>query len=204
MKNTLLTLALALAASSAFAGPYGTPPPPPKNPVIPAEPPPPACNTISYDFVEAQYLRLFGTNEADGFGAHISKSITGNLFGFGSYNQFWGDTDFLSLDAGLGYHIPMTSCVDLVGKVACVYDESDFDEAFSGTVGLGFRIGLAQWLQLDLFYHGYAYEFEEYSNSGSAALIFREVIAPSVDVIVAGGLGEDDYQQVSAGFRYNF
>ncbi len=200
MKHTLLTLAFGLAVTSSFAGTSAAP----KNPVVPASPPAPACNTISYDFVEAQYIRLFGENEADGFGAHISKSLTSNLFAFGSYNQFWGDTDFLSLDAGLGYHIPLTSCVDLVGKVACVYDESDFDEAFSGTVGLGFRIGLAQWLQLDLFYHGFAYEFEDYFSSGSAALIFREVIAPKVDIIVAGGVGEEDYQQVSAGFRYNF
>lgn len=200
MKNTLLTLALGLAVSSIQAGTE----PGPKNPIPPSQPPAPACNTISYDFAELEYHHLFSDYESDGIGAHISKTITGNLFGFGSYNQFFDGTELISFDAGLGYHFQVTSCVDFVVKAACVYDDDIWEQTWSGLTGAGFRVGLAQWLQLDVFYHGFIYDFEDYISSGSAALIFREVLAPKVDVIVSGAVGEDDYQQVSAGLRYNF
>jgi hypothetical protein len=59
-------------------------------------------------------------------------------------------------------------------------------------------------LQFDVFYHGYYSNFEDYSNSGSAALIFREILAPKMDVIVSGSVGEGDYQSIAAGIRYNF
>ncbi len=201
MKNTLLALVIGLAASSVQAGTEISA----KNPLPPATPPAPACNTISYDFVELQYQHLFADGEdSDGVGAHFSKSIVGSLFGFASYNKFFNDADFWSVDAGLGYHIPLTSCADLVVKGAVVYDEDNFDSAVSGSTGIGVRLGLAQWLQLDVFYHAFFYEFEDMSSSGSAALIFREVVAPKIDIIVAGSVGQDDYQDVSAGFRYNF
>lgn len=198
MKNTLLTLALGLAVSSVQAG--GDP----KNPLPPSQPPPPACNTISYDFIEAEYQHVFGESESDGYGIALSKTLNGNLFGFAAVNQYFGDVDMISTDAGLGYHIPVTNCVDLVVKAACVYEDDNWGSAWSGTAGAGFRVGLAQWLQLDVFYHGFWYDFDEYFNSGSAALIFREVVAPRVDVIVAGSVGEGDYEQITAGFRYNF
>jgi hypothetical protein len=197
MKNSLLTLAVALIASAANAGTNA------KNPVAPAVPPAPACNTLSYDFVEATWQHSFAGDGSDGYGLALNKTIAGNLFGFADFNQFFSPDEWY-LGGGLGYAVPLTSCIDWVTKVGVVHSDTQFDQAWNGTVGTGFRVGLAQWLQLDVFYHGYYSDFEDYTSSGSAALIFREIIAPKVDVIVAGSVGEADYQSISAGIRYNF
>ena len=133
----------------------------------------------------------------------FNKTLVGDLFAFGDYNQFFSP-DQWDLGAGVGYALPLTSCIDWVTKVGVLYSDSEFDQTWNGSVGTGFRIGLAQWLQLDVFYHGFYSDFEDYTSSGSAALIFREIIAPKVDVIVSGSVGEDDYQSISAGIRYNF
>jgi hypothetical protein len=191
------------AAISLNAGPMWD-----KTPVLqptPAAPPPPLCNTISYDFVQAQYHHLFSEDyPSDGFGIATSKSLTDNLFGFANYNQYFDGTELLSIDAGLGYHVPVTQCIDFVVKAASVYDDSIYGSAFSGSGGLGFRMGLTSWLQVDVFYHGFWYKFEDYSNSGSAAVILREVIAPKLDVVLSGSVGQEDWQTVSAGLRFNF
>jgi hypothetical protein len=199
MKTTLIALAVALTVTSANAGTSSAKNPPQQPPAPPA----PACNTISYDFVEANWLHSFSGDGADGFGVAINKTIVGNLFANADYNQYFNPDQF-DVAAGLGYHVPLTSCIDWVVKASVVYGETDFDEAWSGSVGTGFRIGLASWLQLDVFYHGFYYDFEDYTSSGSAALIFREIIAPKVDIIIAGSIGEDDYEAISAGIRYNF
>ncbi|MBL9118134.1 MAG: hypothetical protein JNJ83_24215 [Verrucomicrobiaceae bacterium] len=201
MKNTLLTLALALVVSNANAGVSGDIA---KNPVLPPPvAPAPACNNISYNFFEASWLHSFAGEGADGFGVALNKSIAGNLFATADYNQFFSPDQF-DVAGGLGYFVPVTSCVHWVTKASLVYSETDFDDAFSGSAGTGFRIGLSQWLQLDVFYHAFWYDFDELTHSGSAALIFREILAPNVDVIVSGSAGEEDYQAISAGFRYNF
>jgi hypothetical protein len=133
----------------------------------------------------------------------VNKTIAGNLFAIADYNQFFNPDQF-DIAGGLGYFVPLTSCIHWVNKASVVYSDYEGDTAFSGSVGTGFRIGLTNWLQFDVFYHGFWYDFDNYTSSGSAALIFREILAPKVDVIVAGSVGEDDYQGISAGFRYNF
>jgi hypothetical protein len=197
MKGTLLILAVALITSAANAGSSA------KNPVVADAPPAPACNTLSYDFVEAVWQHSFAGDGSNGYGIALNKTIAGNLFGFADFNQLFSPDEYY-VGGGLGYAVPLTSCIDWVTKVGAVYSDTQFDQNWNGTVGSGFRIGLAQWLQLDVFYHGYFSDFEDYTNSGSAALIFREIIAPKVDTIVACSIGEGDYQSISAGFRYNF
>ncbi len=203
MKNNILTLALALVVSSANAGTSSS-----KQPTMPPPAPPaPACNDLSYNFFEATYVHNFGENDTDtdGYALTLSSTIVGNLFGFAEFNQGFGDSDFISADAGLGYHVPLTSCIDFVVKAAIVYDDYDNSdsEIWSGLGGVGFRIGLAKWLELDLFYHAFWDDFDKVESSGSLALIFREVIAPKVDIIIDGVVGENS-QGLSAGFRYNF
>jgi hypothetical protein len=201
MKHTLLTLALTLITSAASAGGFGKNPIP--APLPPPELPAPACNSLSYDFVEAVYQHSFAGEGADGFGLAMNKSINDNLFGFADYNQF-SVPDEWYLGGGIGFALPVNQCIDWVSKLGAVYSDTDYAQQWNGTIGTGFRMGLTQWLQMDVFYHGYYSNFEDYSNSGSAALIFREVIAPKVDIIVYGSIGEDDYQSVATGLRYNF
>ncbi len=201
MKHTLLILALTLITSVATAGTFGKNAIPP--PLISAEPPAPACNTLSYDFVEAVYQHSFAGDGAHGFGLATNKSITDNVFAFGDYNQFFSPDEWY-LGGGIGLALPVNGCIDWVSKLGAVYSDTFYAQQMNGTFGTGFRMGLTNWLQMDVFYHGYYSNFEDYSNSGSAALILREVIAPKVDLIVYGSVGEGDYRAIATGFRYNF
>lgn len=201
MKNTLLTLALALVVSNANAGTSA------KNPVAAPPPPAPACNSISYDFVEGGYGHIFNDDGADADGAYLtlSSTIAGNLFGFAEVNQYFSDDgDLFSADAGLGYHVALTSCIDWVIKAAIVYDDPENgSEVWSGIAATGFRVGLAKWLELDAFYHVFWEDFDRDVHGGSVALIFREIIAPKIDLVTAGVFTEDG-QAITAGIRFNF
>jgi hypothetical protein len=202
MKKLLLTAALALPLVTTLAGPQYTG----KQPVYPLPapaPPKPACNNISYDFFEAAYVHSFVGDGADGYGLALNKLIAGGLFATADYNQFFNPDEFY-IGGGLGYFVPVTSCLHWVNKAGLVYSDTQYDSALNGNIGTGFRIGVTNWLQLDVFYHGYYAEFSTYTSSGSAALVFRELLAPKMDMIVSGSVGEGDYQAMSAGLRYNF
>jgi hypothetical protein len=197
MKNTLLALtAVSVLASQAAAGTTG------KQPVATAPAPAPACNTISYDFIEAGWSRDLSGDGADGFGAAINKSLTDNLFGYADFNHF-SSPDENYIGAGVGYHLPVTSCIDWVVKGGVLYSDLESTETWDGVFATGFRMSLNHWLQLDLFYNARWVDFDSVESSGSAALIFREVLAPKTDLFVLGSVGED-YEAIYAGFRYNF
>ena len=204
MKNTILALTVLATASLANAGTssgkaLATPP---------QTPPAPACSTISYDFVEAGYGRIFGDfADANGAYATFSSTIAGNLFGFVEANQYWGENnsgDFFSADAGLGYHIPLTSCIDWVVKAALVYDSPEGgDDTFSGIAATGFRFSLGSNLEINTFYNAFWSEFEDVIHGGTLALIVRDVLAPKVDVVIAGIVTEEG-EAATLGLRYNF
>lgn len=197
MKKTIL--ALALLSTNAFAGPSG-------KTTVPPPPPPPACS-ISYDFVEAGYGHIWGDDDADADGAYFtfSKSITGNLFGFVEASQYWADdVDFFSADAGLGFHLPLTPCIDWAIKGAVVYDKVESsDEVWSGIASTGLRIAAAPWLEVNAFYNIFFEDFDRSVNGGTLAFIFPSIIAPKVDLVAAGVVTEEG-EAVTLGVRYNF
>jgi hypothetical protein len=141
-------------------------------------------------------------DDSDGFGIALSKTIAGNLFVYADYTQFLDPDEFYA-GAGLGYHLPLTSCIDWVGKVGALYSDDLVGQTWGAEVATGLRIGITKWLQLDLFYSGRFVEFDTWESAGSAALIFREVLAPKLDFFVLGSVGED-YESLYTGIRYNF
>ena len=172
--------------------------------------------------------------DSDGYAIGLSKTLVGNLYGFASFGQSFaednvtvsgiditGESESLSVAFGVGYHVPVASTVDWVIELGAAYGEVDNTITASlgslsasisadgdawGAVGsTGFRIALAKWLELDLFYTAlYSDDTEEdLTHAGSASLIFRELLAPKLDIVVSGGITEEA-EAISAGLRYNF
>ena len=110
---------------------------------------------FSYDYFSAGYSRidyeedLFGGSvDGDTFGLAGSYGITENFFVFGSFDtghvedDFGDSVDVTLYDLGLGYHMPLTDRVDLVGSLSYEYAElSDSGISFDEN-GFGFGIGL--------------------------------------------------------------
>ena len=222
MKTTIL-LALVATALPALAGSGKAP--------AQVAPPAPEASTISYDFIGAGWNRTLdglsvdglGTTDIDGYDINLSKTITGGLFGFANFGQGFADIsgqgvtvdlETLAAAVGVGYHVGVASNVDFVVQAGAAYTE--FDASASGfgvTVPLGsgdewgavgaagFRIALTNWLELNLFYNA-GYFDSEYSNAGSANLIFRNIVS-TVDLVLSGSINED-VESIGAGLRYNF
>jgi len=209
MKNITASLVF-LIASAAVAGPMGYDSKNPKAPVLPppAPIPEPSCR-ISYDFLEAGYNHVMPDEGSTGQGYYLgfNKSINENFYGWGhggqTFNTGWDQVD---VAGGLGVHVPVGRCFDWVTKVGCLYVNGEGESNWGVVGGTGFRFSVASWLEINTFYHfsnTFADPTDWREHSGSAALIFKEVLMPRVDTVLAG-VYADSGTGVSLGLRYNF
>ncbi len=207
MKTPLFVLLILAASTAIYAGPMGYNEKNPKAPVLPPPTPPaPSCE-ISYDFLEAGWNHVIpdAGSAADGYYLYGNKSINDHLYGFLSGGETFPGVDQYDVAAGLGFHTPVFRCFDWVTKVGCLYESYDGFSDFGYTVGTGFRISLTRWLEVDTFYH-FSQVFDgddELNHSGTASLVFKELVIPKLDTVVSG-VYADDGTSVSVGLRYNF
>lgn len=166
----------------------------------------------------------------------VFSSESRSLSAFGETFDANGDLNSLNAVLGLGFHTPVAHSVDWVLQLGATYSRTDLDiggsdhrghghswhidqaatiDGFGLQAATGFRIALAPWLELDLFYQ-YAWTDAEAEvlgatfsstdadlHAGKAALVFRNLGVPNLDLILSGLVAEN-VQTLNAGLRYNF
>ena len=206
MKISPTLASLALLTSAVVAGPTGYDA---KAPTLPPPPIPEASCRISYDYFEGGWTHIMPDSGSDGDGYFLSanKSLNDHFFALVHGGQtFMGDNTLTDVAGGIGFHAPVMNCFDWVVKTACFYEDSDYwGDNFGWNVATGIRVSLSSWLEFNTFYHA-SDTFEDsdgIDHAGTAALIFKDIIHPRFDTVLAGVL-TDEATSVSLGLRYNF
>jgi hypothetical protein len=198
--KALASALLLLAATSAFAGVESSGKSA-KAPVAPA--PAPECPTLSYKYGELGYLHQdFNGPTADGGFLELSHLLVGNLFFDGSVTVSGGDTDYTGVGAGVGYFVPLTDSIHLVGRTGYAWTDVDNTDVSEWYVSPGLRARLSCNLEAYVKAYYHVPESGENSWSGGAGLVYYLCQKAALDVGYA--IGEDDNWHIQAGIRYNF
>ncbi len=205
--KTILSVALSLAASAAFAGS------PPQPAYVPSSmPPPPVQNDTSlsafaYDYIELgwNHIDFDQYGEGDGFNAAVSVMPVDHLLLWAAYSQNYGDVvDTRSVSGGAGFVLPLAANVHWVTTAGAAWAEArseagDTDDTlFVGSTGL--RVSLLEWLEAQASYNVAAGSGDTVS-SGSAALLFD--LGEQVQFIASGSFSAEA-TGFGAGIRYHF
>ncbi len=199
-KSATLLATFALAASS-FAGTAMVGSGKGKA-VAPAPAPAPECPCLlSYNYVEAGWVRVDLDNVGDANGGYVDAyyTVANNVFVDASFTKIGGDLESDALTAGIGGYIPVANCVHLLGRAGFSYfDGGDTTEAWYISPGIRAQVGC----NLELYAKAYI-EFdggETFESYGVGAVYhFTNNIGLNV-----GYAFSDDANSIQAGIRYQF
>jgi hypothetical protein len=167
-----------------------------------------AADEMSYNLMEFGYAYTDIKNTSahgDTFSLGGSFAMGESLFGFGSVSTAdMGGSTTKGLGAGFGFHAPVSSAVDFVGKLS--FELTDTENSSSET-GFGVSVGLrgkaSDTLELS---GGVGYADFGGGNDGVVFTVgsryyFTEAFAAGLDF---GMDDEGDSKAIGISFRYNF
>jgi long-subunit fatty acid transport protein len=168
---------------------------------------------ISYSYLDAAYINTDVdqfNQTVDGFALRGSFEVTDRVFLFAGYTDqstsiFGSDLDVQSFGAGVGYAWPVSSTLDVYGKVGYARAEADYpgldlsDDGYS--LGVGLRGRVAEQLELEG-----SLNYTDLSDSGddtALGLGARWFFTPQFAVGLEGEFA-DDANTYGVGVRWNF
>lgn len=103
---------------------------------------------FDYSFVEGYYGQMdFDGVDGDGMGIGGSFAVTDSIHVFGGYGtgDIDGGVDVSGLELGVGYNMPISDAVDVVGSLAYISTEFEFSDPLLGSLSVddnGYALGV--------------------------------------------------------------